>query len=83
MEKFTVLVTADVLRLDRPTPKSRQAIRDFLQDLELDPYRLGDYQESDAIGRSVQIKLVGNYALTYWVDHAVKEVKVTKIEKAD
>ena len=25
----------------------------------------------------------GDYALTYWADHAVNEVKVTKIEKAD
>jgi hypothetical protein len=31
----------------------------------------------------VQIKIIGDYALTYWADHPVKEVKVTKIELAD
>lgn len=48
-----------------------------------DPLKTGDYEERDEIGRPVAIKIVGEYALTYWADHAVKEIKVTRIEKAD
>ena len=43
----------------------------------------GDYEETDEVGRPVQIKVVGFYALTYWADHAVSEIKVIKVEKAD
>jgi hypothetical protein len=35
------------------------------------------------VGNPVQIKIIGDYALTFWADHAVKEVKVTRIERAD
>jgi hypothetical protein len=55
----------------------------FLEALADDPSKRGDYQERDDVGRAVQIKVVGKFALTYWADHAVKEIKVTKIEKAD
>jgi len=47
------------------------------------PTKPGDYEERDDAGRPIQIKIVGDYALTYWADHAVREVKVIQIEKAD
>jgi hypothetical protein len=58
-------------------------ILSFLEKLANRPELSGDYQEQDDVGRSVQIKIIADYALTYFADHAVKEVKVTKIEKAD
>ena len=69
--------------MQRPNRLERHRILSFLESLANDPERVGDYTERDDAGRSVQIKIVGDYALTYWVDHALKEVKVTKIEKAD
>ena len=80
---YKVLITVEVLRLDRPSKRDRELILKFLEALADDPSRRGDYQERDDVGRPVQIKVVGKFALTYWADHAVKEVKVTKIEKAD
>jgi hypothetical protein len=58
-------------------------ILSFLESLSSDPFRRGDYEEHDDVGRPVQIKIIGNFALTYWTDHAVKEVKVTRVERAD
>ena len=55
----------------------------FLEGLGSNPYGKGDYEEHDSVGRPIQIKVIGKYALTFWADHAVKEVKVTKIEMAD
>ena len=69
--------------MERPTKREREMILRFLDSLAADPWKGGDYQEQDEAGRPVQIRLVGRFALTYWADHAVKEVKVTKIEKAD
>ena len=83
MPPYKVLVSIEVLQLERPTPRDRNLILSFLGSLADDPNKRGDYEERDEVGRPVQIKIIGKYALTYWADHAVKEVKVTKIEEAD
>ncbi len=83
MEPYRVMVSIDVLQLDRPSRRDRDLILSFLETLRKDPTKSGDYEEHDEEGRPVQIKVLGKFALTYWPDHAVREVKVTKVEKAD
>jgi hypothetical protein len=83
LQPYKVLVSVEVLRLKRPSRQQRDRILLFLESLAEFPSTLGDYQDRDDIGRPVQIKIIGNIALTYWADHAVKEVKVIKIEAAD
>ena len=83
MQPYKVLVTIEALQMKRPSRVERNRILSFLEAMANNPDRPGDYTERDDAGRSVQIKIVGDFALTYWADHAVKEVKVTKIEKAD
>ena len=51
--------------------------------LASDPYTEGDFFEFDRTGRKVFTKLVSDYAVCFWPDHAVKEVKVFQISKAD
>ena len=72
-----------MLSLARPSAQDRRAVISFLESLSADPYQLGDYEEADEAGRSVQIKIVGKYVLTFWADHAVREAKLVRIEKAD
>ena len=83
MPPYKVLISIGVLQLARPARREREQLLTFLESLAEFPNTLGDYQEQDEVDRPVQIKIVGDYALTYWADHAVKEVKVTRIEKAD
>ena len=83
MDEYRVLVSRDILRLPRPTTRYRSKILDFIDSLAVDPHQAGDYEEPDNDGRPVQIKIIGSFALTFWADHAVKEVKVTRIERAD
>jgi mRNA-degrading endonuclease RelE of RelBE toxin-antitoxin system len=80
---YKVLVSIEILQLERPSRRQRDQILRFLQILADDPTKPGDYEERDDIGRPIQIKIVGDFALTYWADHAVREVKVIQIEKAD
>lgn len=54
----------------------------FLRRLADDPYTVGDFKDSDEIGRPLEVKLVGPHAITYWADHAVKEIKVINVEPA-
>ena len=76
---YKVLISIEILQLERPTRLNRESILSFLESLALNPQRWGDYEDRDEVGRPVQIKIIGDYALTFWADHAVKEIKVTKI----
>ena len=83
MQPYKVLISIEILQLHRPARGEREKILSFLESLADDPFKLGDYEERDDIGHPVQIKIIGDHALTYWADHAVKEVKVVRFEKAD
>jgi mRNA-degrading endonuclease RelE of RelBE toxin-antitoxin system len=39
--------------------------------------------DHDEIGRRMQIAIVGDYALIYWVDDADRHVKILDIHPAD
>ena len=56
---------------------------EFVRWLGEHPFIQGDYTESDEVGQRREVKIVGRYAVTFWADHAVKEVKVTNIQIAD
>jgi hypothetical protein len=56
---------------------------EFIRSLADDPNISGDFSEKDGSGRIVQVKMIGRYALTYWADHPVSEIKITHIKLAD
>jgi len=42
------------------------------------------FQEANPVdGRMLTLQIVGDYAITHFFDHAVKEIKVLHIEQAD
>ena len=61
----------------------RRGIENFVDSLSGNPFKTGDYTETDAAGRPIQIKILGNFAVAFWADHAVKEIKVVAIVRAD
>ena len=63
--------------------RSRRGIENFVDLLSGNPFKTGDYAEMDAAGRPIQIKILGNFAVAFWADHAVKEIKVVAIVRAD
>jgi hypothetical protein len=83
LQPYKVLICIELLKLPRLSRPDREKILIFLESLAHDPSKPGDFEERDEVGRPVQIKLVGSYALTFWADHAVKEIKVVNVEKAD
>jgi hypothetical protein len=72
---------AETLRILRGA--QRTAIIAFVDSLKSDPNSRGDYSETDETGRNIEIKVIGSFAITYWPDHPVKEVKVVDISRAD
>jgi len=83
MPDYQVMITRDVLLLDKPGRRERAQILRFLDDLAADPFQEGDFQDRDDDGRIVQIKIIARFALTFWADHAAKEVRVTQVTEAD
>lgn len=63
--------------------QNRRGIEDFVDSLSGNPFKTGDYTETDAVGRPIQIKIINNFAVTFWAYHAVKEIKVVAIVRAD
>lgn len=55
----------------------------FIRSLADNPNTPGDFSEKDDATRTVQVKIVGRHAVTFWTDHAVSEIKVTHIKPAD
>ena len=54
---------------------------DLADQIALHPFQIGDYQTADAAGHEVDNLLLDDFLFTYWVDHAVKEVRITEITK--
>jgi mRNA-degrading endonuclease RelE of RelBE toxin-antitoxin system len=63
--------------------KKRQKLKDFVRLLEENPYDEGDFHEFDDTGRKTFSKIVADHAVSYFADHAVKEVKIFEVVKAD
>jgi hypothetical protein len=67
-------------------PKSgiqRRLILDFIYSLREHPDTRGDFTDRDASQRERQIKIVGDYAITYWLDAPVWIVMVVDVRPAD
>ena len=60
--------------------RHRGSLIQSLQGLSDDPYQRSDYAGRDSTGRPVQIKLAHGCFITYWLDNAVKELRVIRIE---
>lgn len=78
---FLRLEATEAIRAVRGAQRTR--ISAFIDLLANDPFQVGDYTERDESNRQIEIKVIGQYAITFWSDHAVKEVKVVDIQRAD
>jgi hypothetical protein len=65
-----------------PLSTSEFGLMQFIRSRADSPNAPGDFAEKDAAGRTVQVRIIGRYALTFWADPAVSEDKVTHIKLA-
>lgn len=57
----------------------RRAVDKFIDYLSDNPFEEGDFSEYDKVGRTVRCKIIRDLAITYYADHAVKELKVIEL----
>lgn len=83
MDGYRVYLHLDLLEtLPRGSAQKRK-ILNFLRWLEQNPFARGDYTDRDTSLRVREIKVIGDYAVTYWADHPAKAVMIVDIQKAD
>ena len=83
MRPYQVYINQEALLSAPRSGASRKAVMDFVHSLATDPHSTGDFAERDEVGRTAYVKIVGRFAITFWADHPVSEVKVTHIKPAD
>jgi mRNA-degrading endonuclease RelE of RelBE toxin-antitoxin system len=83
MENYRVYLHLDLLEALPKRSAQKRRVLDFIRSLEQDPSAPGDFTDKDATLRVRQIKIIGDYAITYWADHPVKAVMIVDIQRAD
>lgn len=83
MRAYAVFINEQALAVAPRLGTQRESVMQFIRLLADNPNTAGDFTEKDNGGRIIQVKVVGRYAVTFWADHAVSEIKVTHIKSAD
>ena len=83
MEAYSVYLHLDLLEVVPGRGEQRRLIMSFIRSLAENPYTRGDFTDQDESQRTRQIKIIGHYAITYWVDDPVKAVMVVGVRPAD
>ena len=81
---YRLLISIEVLEfVERLPSRVGQRIRAAIKAIGANPLGYSDAVEYDEIGRRLEIAIIGDYALMYWVDDADRHVKILDIHAAD
>lgn len=81
---YKVYVEEEAIVFLLTIPKSkRKRLQAFIRSLADSPFNEADFPESDLLDRKSFCKVIDEFALSFYPDHAVKEVKVFEIVFAD
>ena len=83
MADYSVFLHAELLEFVPSRGRQRKMIMNFVRSLAQSPDTPGDFIDQDDTLRTRQIKIIGDYAITYWADHPVKAVMVVSVRSAD
>ena len=83
MRPYEVYLHLDLLAAVPKSGGQRRKIMDFIFGLRERPDTRGDFTDKDATLRERQIKIVGDYAVTFWLDAPVRIVMVVDVRPAD
>ena len=82
MALYAVYLHLDLLDAMPAHGLQRRKLVEFIRGLQAHPNVLGDFMESDASHRMLRTKIIGKYAVTYWLDDPAKSVIITKVQPA-
>jgi hypothetical protein len=83
MEPYRVYLAKEIIaQLKNCKRSERELITRFFEEIADNPYQAGGFIDHDDVGRDIQVKVIGRYALYFWSDHLAKEVKVIGLKAA-
>ncbi len=62
--------------------RRRQRVLALARQLATHPHIRSDYALPDESGRQIEHLMIEDYVFAYWLDHAVREVRITDIDDA-
>ena len=68
-----------VATISLPPKRKQRLVLDLADQIARQPFQIGDYATEDAVGRRVENLLLEGFLFSFWVDHAVCEVRITEI----
>ncbi|HZR16778.1 MAG TPA: hypothetical protein VFE51_05570 [Verrucomicrobiae bacterium] len=83
MGAYSVYLHLELLEVVPARGEQRRLIMSFVRSLADNPHTPGDFTDRDESLRTRQIKIIGRYAVTYWVDEPVKAVMIVNVDVAD
>ncbi|MFK7910783.1 MAG: hypothetical protein AB8F34_09270 [Akkermansiaceae bacterium] len=83
MRNYRVSIHVDLLEVIPARGKAREQIMEFVKSLSHSPSLEGDYSEKDDTERSLEVSVVGDYAIVFWADIPANMVMVVDIRRAD
>lgn len=83
MGPYSVYLHLELLEVVPARGEQRRLIMNFVRSLADGPHTPGDFIDRDESLRTRQIKIIGRYAVTYWVDDPVKAVMIVSVDVAD
>jgi hypothetical protein len=60
---------------------TRRMIISQIEKLANVPHTNGDFEVIDSTGRKNQVQVLHGYAITFWADHAVKELRIVDVTR--
>lgn len=83
LRPYDVFIHESLVSCAPRTGAHRQRIMAFVRHLARNPFLHGDYQDTDAAGHTIEVSVVGKFAVSFHADHAAREVRVVNIQPAD
>ena len=78
-------VTAEAIKLAfaAATARHQRILYDCFRDLATHPFRQPDFFETDSSGRKVSVPSHDEWLISYWADHAIRQIVIVEVVFVD
>ncbi len=79
---YQYVLDRDVVEIVLSLPfRQRDEFVRIFRELAQNPYEKGENSFVDPLGREIERKRFGSWLISFWADHAMKEVRIVGIQK--
>ena len=84
MDVYALVLSEQAAMTLATAPRSDQRkLAVMLEGMKAAPFRRGDLQERDIHGRANELVVIDDWLVTYWPDHAMRELRIVRLERVD